>query len=99
MPPFIVDTLEMAMRIPDRIVVKFIHPEPEAAKESDDVELVKQDSRPGFYRDSMGGWRADRRVCPERRKMTAPKSVNALRKRVRRLVDRQALKFLRGIDD
>ena len=88
------------MRIPDRIVVKFINPEPEAAKESDDVELVEQEeSRPGFYKDGIGHWRADRRVFPERRKMTAPKSVHALRKRVRRRVDRQALKFLRGIDD
>ena len=87
------------MRIHKKIVVRFMNPEPEAVMEPNDVELVEQDSRSGFYKDSMGGWRADRRVCPERRKMTAPKSVCSIRKRVRRRVDRQDLKFLRGIDD
>ncbi|MCH7959963.1 MAG: hypothetical protein IID08_07530 [Candidatus Hydrogenedentes bacterium] len=87
-----------------KIKIQFSNPTPEAVVQSDDpeldeLELVEQDSRPGFYKDGIGHWRADRREFPERRKMSAPKSVGASRKRVRRRVDRQALRFLRGIDD
>lgn len=63
----------------------------------DDLRIIETENRPGYYKDSYGRWRRDRRVISERRKTAKAKSVyKAMRKRVRRKVDRQALNYIRG---
>ncbi len=65
----------------------------------EEFEFVQSDNRPGYYKDSFGRWRRDRRMSPERRRTAHLKAaVQAFRKRIRRKVDRQALKYIRGID-
>ena len=64
----------------------------------EEVEVIETENRPGYYKDSFGRWRRDRRVSPERRKSAHIKTaVQAMRKRIRRQVDRQALRYIRRI--
>ena len=57
--------------------------------------FVDRESRAGLYLTDCGQWRGDRRVWPDRRAAKKPTSAQlALRRKVRREVDREIICFL-----
>lgn len=59
------------------------------------IEIVPIEERPGYYLDSDGEWRMDRRSGVERRTFEAwDEAYRDERRFIRRSVDREILRFL-----